>query len=497
MTTNDIHIRDPFVFPHLEERSYYLFGTTDQNCWSGPGTGFDCYRSTDLANWEGPIPAFRPPPDFWGEKNYWAPEVYFFNGRFYMFASFKADRRYRGTQILYSEKISGPYLPLSDGPVTPPDWECLDGTLHIDSGGRPWIVFCQEWVQIHNGAIYAMRLSPDLLKPAARPVFLFNASEAPWVRRPKWPDEKSHYKFPSYITDGPFIYRTRSGTLLMLWSSSGAKGYAMGIARSESGDIAGPWRQMQKPLWKEDGGHNYLFFSEDEGQTWSQPAETPARGIVPDKLLELAGGRWLISCHERDGTTGNLAQHLWYSDDRGASWQGPVIVARQKGLNLCEASILPAGKALVAFMRENSGQGWDCQKAISWDSGETWGEVIPFPLPGCHRPVAGRLNDGRILITYRFMQGGKGWAGWWTQNFFAALTDLESALSATRVEAHTRILPIDFDRSPESDTGYSGWVQFDDGEIYIVNYIVDDAPRGQIRGYALKTSDFIIEEPKT
>ncbi len=60
------------------------------------------------------------------------------------------------------------------------------------------------------------------------------------------------------------------------------------------------------------------------------------------------------------------------------------------------------------------------------------------------------------------------------------------------LNAHTRILPIDFDRSPESDTGYSGWVQFDDGEIYIVNYIIDDAPAGHIRGYGLQLSDFIL-----
>ena len=97
-----------------------------------------------------------------------------------------------------------------------------------------------------------------------------------------------------------------------------------------------------------------------------------------------------------------------------------------------------------------------------------------------------------MLITYRFMQGGKGWVGWWTQNFFAALTDLESCRAASRKEAHTRILPLDFDRSPDSDTGYSGWVQFPDGEIYVVNYIVDDAPNGHIRGYALRESDFLF-----
>ena len=42
-------------------------------------------------------------------------------------------------------------------------------------------------------------------------------------------------------------------------------------------------------------------------------------------------------------------------------------------------------------------------------------------------------------------------------------------------------MPVDFDRSPVADLGYSGWVQFEDGEIYIVNYIVDDAPKAQIR----------------
>jgi hypothetical protein len=42
-----------------------LFGSTDPNVWSGPGIGFDCYRSVDLVEWEGPVAAFRPPSGFW------------------------------------------------------------------------------------------------------------------------------------------------------------------------------------------------------------------------------------------------------------------------------------------------------------------------------------------------------------------------------------------------------------------------------------------------
>jgi sialidase-1 len=36
-------------------------------------------------------------------------------------------------------------------------------------------------------------------------------------------------------------------------------------------------------------------------------------------------------------------------------------------------------------------------------------------------------------------------------------------------------------------------VQFPDGEIYIVNYIVDDAPKAHIRGYSVREEDFILQ----
>ena len=101
-----------------------------------------------------------------------------------MFATFAADKRYRGTQILVADKPEGPYAPLTDGPITPPNWQCLDGTLYVDPDGAPWIVFCREWMQIHNGAMYAMQLSADLMEAVAPPVFLFNASEAPWAYPP-------------------------------------------------------------------------------------------------------------------------------------------------------------------------------------------------------------------------------------------------------------------------------------------------------------------------
>lgn len=278
MHRSQIQIRDPFVLPVEATQEYYLFGTTDKDCWRGPGQGFDFYRSRDLEEWEGPFPAFRPDKGFWGTTNFWAPEVHCWRERYYMFASFKAPQRYRGTQILHADRPDGPYIPLTSSPITPPDWQCLDGTLYVEPATQqPWIVFCHEWVQIHNGAMCALPLSADLTHAAGRPVYLFSASEAPWVNRSAWPENDPKFGFPNYVTDGPFLFRTKADMLLMLWSSHGAQGYAMGIARSATGTIAGPWEQDAEPIWGQNGGHGMVFQAFDGRLylTLHTPNDTP------------------------------------------------------------------------------------------------------------------------------------------------------------------------------------------------------------------------------
>lgn len=273
----DIHIRDPYILPVSMNRRYYLYGTTGANAWQGPGQGFDVYSSTDLAGWEGPYPAFRPAPDFWGKINFWAPEVHFYRGRYYLFASFKAEDRRRATHILFSDTPLGPFIPLRKEPITPKDWECLDGTLYVENG-QPWIVFCHEWVQVKDGEMCALALSPDLREPVGEPQRLFCASQAPWV--------KAHQP-GDYVTDGPFVYRAVNGELLLLWSSFGDQGYAMGIARSTSGTLFGPWRQDPQPLFAKDGGHGMLFrtFNKQLMVTLHTPNQSPDERPV---FLELA-----------------------------------------------------------------------------------------------------------------------------------------------------------------------------------------------------------------
>jgi arabinan endo-1,5-alpha-L-arabinosidase len=267
----EIHIRDPFVLPILSEKKYYLYGTTGAEAWTPSASRIDYYISADLQSWDGPFPAFRPPTDFWADRNFWAPEVHAYRGRYYLFASFKADGACRGTQILAADSPQGPFLPISEGPATPRDWECLDGTLFVDAHDQPWIVFCHEWVQVGDGEICALRLSDDLRTTIGQPQLLFRASEAPWALEINSKGRKG------YVTDGPWFHRLASGELIMLWSSFGTGGYTVGIARSTSGEVLGPWQQLTEPLYAGDGGHCMMFRTFD-GQLWlafHRPNQSP------------------------------------------------------------------------------------------------------------------------------------------------------------------------------------------------------------------------------
>lgn len=268
MKRTDINIRDPFVLVH--NGMYYLYGTRGATCW-GMADGFDVYVSADLENWEGPHVCFHNDGSFWADRNYWAPEVHFYHGAFYMLASFKREDVHRGTAILRAETPLGPFVPHSHGCVTPRDWECLDGTLYISQAGKPYMVFCHEWVQAGNGEILALPLTDDLRAAAGAPRLLFRASEAPWVQCITHSSGKT-----GWVTDGPFLWRTADGTLLCLWASFSKGGYTQGVAVSSNGEIDGHFTQVE-PLFMEDGGHGMVFRALD-GQlylTLHSPNLTP------------------------------------------------------------------------------------------------------------------------------------------------------------------------------------------------------------------------------
>lgn len=226
-----------------------------------------------------------------------------------------------------------------------------------------------------------------------------------------------------------------------------------------------------------------LRVSHDEGETWDTLTEVPTDAVRTGfDFKELTrgphSGRWIVTASPHDAEHDGVINTI-VSDDGGDTWQGPFTVADEPELQLYEPDIveLPDGE-LVCFIREDSRTGMDAFKAISEDGGETWEGTYRMPIPACHRPMTGVLNSGNVLMTYRFEQGGKHHKH---KNTYAALMDVESCLARSRDEAHTEIVQLDHDISYAGDSGYTGWTQFDDGEIYVVNYIKDDAPHLQVK----------------
>ena len=243
----DIRIRDPFILTDTENQCYYMYGTTalEPHSLKAQNT-FSVYRSNDLENFEEPKIIFDGSKvDFWADRDFWAPEVYRYNGRYYLFGSCKAEGKCRATHIFMCDTPDGEFAPLTEKPITPEDWECLDGTFWVEDG-IPYIVFSHEWKQVIDGELWAMPLSKDLKHAAGEPFMLFRASENPNV---------SPTASGAYITDGPFMY-TENGRLCMMWSSLYQGRYL--VLGAESDFMKGKWTHSGS-RFDFDGGHAMLF----------------------------------------------------------------------------------------------------------------------------------------------------------------------------------------------------------------------------------------------
>lgn len=262
----DIYIRDPYIMPDARSGLYHMYRSSSVTTADGRTLGgVEVFTSRDLKSWNGPTRVFTVPEDNWITGAVWAPEVHYYKGKYYLFATLNSDIEwkkhekglppylFRGTQIFVSKRPEGPFLPFDDmQPATPADEMALDGTLWVEEG-RPYMVYCHEWVQTGDGGMKLVELKRDLSGRAGQPVTLFHASAAPWSTGSGEGEAKT------YVTDGCFLYRTRTGKLLMVWSSFMDGQYAIGVAESATGRITGPWRQQAEPLFNRNGGHGMVF----------------------------------------------------------------------------------------------------------------------------------------------------------------------------------------------------------------------------------------------
>lgn len=252
MKQNEINIRDPFILK--EGDTYYLYGTRAKD-FGKKVNGFDVYTTKDLIHFSEPKVCFDSGKWDMNREVNWAPEVHKYNNSYYMLATFTKKNGLRGVYILKSDNPDGEFQPHSNGAVTPDEWECLDGTLYINKNNEPYLVFCHEHTQIIDGTVCYIRLSDDLTHSIGEPVYMFSGST------PEWADKKPEGEH--YITDGPFMYRTTDGELLLIWSTFVNHMYCQCVAKSSNGELDGEFIHLP-PIITNDGGHGMIFKADDK-----------------------------------------------------------------------------------------------------------------------------------------------------------------------------------------------------------------------------------------
>ncbi len=254
---DSIVLSDPCILADQKTKMYYM-----------TGTGGMLWRSKDLEVWDGPYKVAQTDSTSWmgPRPMIWAAEIHSYKDKYYYFATFtnqaiKIDTvkgnviERRASHILVSDKPDGPYVPMKDSIYLPANMPTLDGTFWIDKDAKPYMVYCYEWLQNLDGTIEKIELKPDLSGSVGSGKLLFRASDSPWSREK---DENGKDR-PNKVTDGPWLFKTVSGRLGMLWTSWIHNVYTQGVAYSKSGTLDGPWIQEKYPITPPDFGHGMLF----------------------------------------------------------------------------------------------------------------------------------------------------------------------------------------------------------------------------------------------
>ncbi len=244
-----------------------------------------------------------------------------------------------------------------------------------------------------------------------------------------------------------------------------------------------------------------MFRSTDAGKTWTGPIETGVRGAIVPSLKQLSNGDLLLGLTRLvtpDGTIANRREEqlVYRSTDGGVKWEGPSAVPQHPtiALNLNEGDFAEMDDGtVVLYMREDK-EGFTGWKSLSRDRGKSWSQPLRTHMRSvCGRPSVGRLRSGEVAITYRTCVAVSASLALYVETPEEAVRTAPRDRNNYKTDFHAgRFALLDNDRSLYPDTGYSGWVQMPGGDMFVVNYIVDDAPRAQIRGYVVSRKDWFL-----
>lgn len=250
-------IGDPFVMKHGED--YYLYAT------SLPARGFYVWHSSDMITWDLKAKALDClwEGNWWGGQDFWAPEVIYYNDRFYMTYSARDGDNHLKIALAASDDPLGPFINVK-APYFDRGMSFIDAHVFVDDDGAVYMFYVQDCSENiiegkHVSQVYVQEMSDDLLELKGRPVLAAEPSQ-PWeLKSGDW-----------LWNEGPFVLKHEGLYYLMYSANFYASGeYAIGYATASS--PLGPWTKYAgNPVLEKDlsigvsgPGHNSVTTSPD------------------------------------------------------------------------------------------------------------------------------------------------------------------------------------------------------------------------------------------
>ncbi|WP_339739380.1 glycoside hydrolase family 43 protein [uncultured Sunxiuqinia sp.] len=249
-----VEFGDPYILK-ASNGLYYMIGT------GGVKDGFKMYSSTDLKDWNDEGRIYQGNTDqSWGIANFWAPELYELDGKFYLL--FSADWRINPTNELENFRIgvavsdtpTGPYTDLYDRPIFDPGYPVIDGNLWFEDG-KVYLYYSRccyknpvesevaDWAREHGmfdeieeSWVYGVEMKPDFSGIVGEPELLLRPplsmddQQAEWESRSVTSGEVNRR-----WTEGSYLFKEKD-TYYMMYSANyfGGQNYAVGYATSKS-----------------------------------------------------------------------------------------------------------------------------------------------------------------------------------------------------------------------------------------------------------------------
>ncbi|MCE5186871.1 MAG: glycoside hydrolase [Planctomycetaceae bacterium] len=228
----------------------------------------------------------------------------------------------------------------------------------------------------------------------------------------------------------PDVCRCRSGQLLCVFYAGYAHGSKPGIELPQGGRICFMFSSDEGKSWSKpnilcdtpaddrgpsvfqlDNGRlictfftsypetiwrgTYACYSDDGGQTWSQPKKMVEGYYADSPSKKLTTGRWIMPLYRQDKTAGTQGA-VMFSDDQCQTWSKPVNIPTGGVILPAETDVLElTDGTMYAIQRGVDVARW----SVSHDGGLHWEVSKPLDF-AVIAPYLIRVKNGIVVMAY-------------------------------------------------------------------------------------------------